>query len=69
MMLSLSVSSSRAMGKIKRMLIIGVALLLLGLFLGIHILFVLGIIGVILGAILFAVGSTGRPIAGRRVWY
>jgi hypothetical protein len=50
------------------MFILGLVLLLLGYFLGIHILYVIGLILLIVGAVLFLVGRT-RPVGGRRYWY
>lgn len=51
------------------MLILGIILLLVGWFLGISILYTLGIILVIIGAVLLVVGFSGHPIGGRTYWY
>jgi hypothetical protein len=51
------------------MLILGLILLVLGLVLNISILWTLGIIVLIVGAVLFLLGSTGRAVGGRRHWY
>ena len=51
------------------MLILGVILLLIGLFAGIPILWTIGIILLIIGAIFWILGATGRAVAGRRYWY
>ncbi|WP_165949299.1 DUF6131 family protein [Kribbella turkmenica] len=51
------------------MLILGLILLVLGLVLNISILWTLGIIILIVGAVLFLLGSTGRAVGGRRHWY
>lgn len=51
------------------MLILGVILLLLGLLLKVSILWTLGIIVLLVGAVLFILGSTGRAVGGRRYWY
>jgi hypothetical protein len=47
------------------MLIAGVVLLLLGLVLGIPILWTLGIILAIIGVVFLILGAAGRPAAGR----
>jgi len=51
------------------MIILGVVLLLLGLLLHVPILWTIGIIVLIIGAVLFLLGSVGRPVAGRRYWW
>lgn len=51
------------------MIVLGVILLLLGYLLGIGILSTIGIILLVVGVVLFLLGSTGRPIGGRRYWY
>ena len=51
------------------MIIAGVVLLLLGLLLGVGILYTIGIILIIVGAVLWVVGSTGRAVGGRRHYY
>ena len=51
------------------MLILGVILLLIGLFASIPILWTIGIILLIIGAIFWILGATGRAVAGRRYWY
>ncbi len=51
------------------MIIIGIVCLLLGLILGVPILWTLGIILVVIGLILLLVGSAGRELGGRRYWY
>jgi hypothetical protein len=50
------------------MIIIGVLLLVLGYVLPFPILATLGWILVVIGAILWILGSVGHPVAGRR-WY
>jgi hypothetical protein len=50
------------------MLILGLICLILGFVLGINILWTIGIILLVIGAVLFLLGSFGRPVAGRR-WY
>lgn len=50
------------------MLVLGIILLILGWFLGISILYTLGIILVVIGAILMLIGVAGHPVGGR-MWY
>jgi hypothetical protein len=51
------------------MIILGIVLLVLGLLLDIPILTTLGIILAVVGAVLFLLGSMGRPLAGRRHYW
>jgi hypothetical protein len=51
------------------MIVVGIVLLILGFVFGIHLLWVLGIVLLVIGAVLWALGSMGRPLAGRRHWY
>jgi membrane-bound ClpP family serine protease len=51
------------------LIIAGIVLLLLGLLLGVGILYTIGIILIIVGAVLWVVGSTGRAVGGRRHSY
>jgi hypothetical protein len=51
------------------MIVMGVVLLLIGYLLGVPILWTLGIIFVVIGAVLFALGAAGREIGGRRHYY
>jgi Family of unknown function (DUF6131) len=50
-------------------IILGIVLLVLGYFLGVSILTTLGIILVVVGAVMFILGSVGRPLGGRRHWW
>lgn len=50
------------------MVILGVILLVLGFILAIPVLWYVGIALLIIGAVLWVLGSTGRPVGGRR-WY
>jgi Family of unknown function (DUF6131) len=50
-------------------IILGVILLILGFVLGIPVLWTIGIILVVIGAILWILGTTGHEIAGRRHYY
>jgi hypothetical protein len=51
------------------LIVAGIVLLLLGLLLGVGILYTIGIILIIIGAVLWIVGSTGRAVGGRRHYY
>jgi hypothetical protein len=51
------------------MIVLGVILLLLGFLFKISILWTIGIILLIVGAVLFLLGSVGRPVAGRRHYW
>ena len=51
------------------MLVLGLILLLLGWLTGIGILTTLGIILLVIGAVLWILASTGRPVGGRRYWW
>jgi len=51
------------------LIIAGIVLLLLGLILGVGILYAIGIILIVIGAVLWIVGSTGRAVGGRRHYY
>jgi hypothetical protein len=51
------------------MIILGLILLVLGIILGLHILWYIGLALLAIGLILFLLGSTGRPVGGRRYWY
>jgi hypothetical protein len=51
------------------MVILGIVLLVLGYFFHVPVLTTLGIVLLVIGAILWILGSIGRPVAGRRYWY
>jgi len=51
------------------LIVAGLVLLLLGLLLDIGILYTIGIILIVVGAVLWLVGSTGRAIGGRRHYW
>ena len=51
------------------LIVAGIVLLLLGLLLGVGILYTIGIILIVIGAVLWIVGSTGRAVGGRRHYY
>jgi hypothetical protein len=51
------------------LIVAGIVLLLLGLVLGVGILYTIGIILIVVGAVLWLVGSTGRAVGGRKHYY
>ena len=51
------------------MIILGLILLLLGFVLGIGILWTIGIVLIIIGAVLWVLGSMDRAVAGRRHYW
>jgi Family of unknown function (DUF6131) len=51
------------------MIALGAVLLILGFVLKVNILWTLGVILLVIGAVFWIMGSVGRPIAGRRYWY
>ncbi len=51
------------------MIILGLVLLLLGFLLKISILWTIGIVLIVVGAVLYLLGSTGRAVGGRKHWY
>ena len=51
------------------MIILGIVLLIAGFLLKISILWTLGIVLVVIGAILAILGSTGRAVGGRRHYF
>ena len=51
------------------MIVLGLVLLVVGYVFNIGILWTLGIILLVVGAILWLLGAVGRPVAGRRYWY
>jgi hypothetical protein len=51
------------------MIVLGAILLILGFVLNIQILWTIGIILLVVGAVLWLLGSVGRPVGGRRYWY
>ena len=53
----------------RTMIILGVVLLVLGLLLGISILYTRGIILLVIGVILYILGAVGRPIGGQRHYW
>lgn len=51
------------------MIILGAILLILGLIFGINVLWTIGIVLMVIGAVFWILGSMGRPVGGRRAWY
>lgn len=51
------------------MVIVGVILLVLGLFTGVGILVTLGAIVLVVGLLLYVMGAVGRPVAGRKHYW
>jgi hypothetical protein len=51
------------------MIALGAVLLILGFVFNIHLLWTIGVVLLVIGAVLWALGSLGRPVAGRRYWY
>jgi hypothetical protein len=51
------------------MIILGLILLLLGFALGIGILWTIGVVLIIIGAVLWVLGSMDRAVAGRRHYW
>ncbi|PXX06010.1 DUF6131 family protein [Mycolicibacterium moriokaense] len=51
------------------MIVLGAVLLILGLIFGINILWTIGVILIVVGAVFWILGSVGRPVGGRRAWY
>ncbi|MEU9293733.1 DUF6131 family protein [Streptomyces sp. NPDC048266] len=51
------------------MIILGVILLVIGFVAGISILWTIGIVLVVIGAVLWILGATGRAVGGRRHYW
>ena len=51
------------------MIIVGLVLLLLGFFLDVPILWTIGLVLVVIGAVLWILGSTGRAVGGRNHYW
>ena len=51
------------------MIVLGVILLLIGFIAGIPIIWILGVIAVVVGAVLAIAGASGRAIGGRKHYY
>jgi hypothetical protein len=51
------------------MIVLGLICLILGLILGVGILWTIGIILIVVGLVLYLLGATGRAVGGRRHYY
>lgn len=51
------------------MIILGVVLILIGILIGAPILYSIGLIVAIIGAVLWLLGAAGREVGGRRHYY
>ncbi|MER7010186.1 hypothetical protein ABT324_01985 [Saccharopolyspora sp. NPDC000359] len=51
------------------MITLGIILLIIGFLTGVQIIWVLGIVAVVVGAVLAIAGGTGHAIAGRKHWF
>ncbi len=51
------------------MIIAGILLMLLGWVFGVPILWTLGIVALVVGVVLYFMGSAGHAVGGRRYWY
>jgi len=51
------------------MIVVGAILLILGFLFHIGLLMTLGVVLLVVGAVLWILGSMGRPVGGRRYWY
>jgi uncharacterized membrane protein HdeD (DUF308 family) len=51
------------------MILLGVVLLIIGFVAAVHIIWILGIIAVVVGAVLAIAGFAGHEIAGRKHYY
>lgn len=62
-------SGARNEGVKDHMIILGLILLVIGWLTGISWLWTIGIILIVIGAILWILGATGRAVGGRSHWY
>jgi uncharacterized membrane protein HdeD (DUF308 family) len=62
-------TKSGLIAKEEFMIILGVVLLLIGFIASIPIIWTLGLVAVVVGAVLAIAGGTGRAIGGRRHYY
>jgi Family of unknown function (DUF6131) len=51
------------------MIVLGVLLLLVGFLLGIHLLWIIGLVLLLVGAVLWIAGSAGHAVGGRSHWF
>jgi len=66
---ALRVGPGRPHWKELGVVILGVILLILGFVFAIPVLWTIGIIVIVVGAVLLVLGATGRAIGGRKYWY
>ena len=57
------------MGSEGVVIVLGAILLILGFVLDVYLLWVVGVILLVAGAVFWLLGAVGRPVAGRRAWY
>ncbi|WP_165757857.1 DUF6131 family protein [Mycolicibacter engbaekii] len=48
---------------------LGLLLLILGLVFHVYVLWAVGIVLLVIGAVFWLLGAAGRPVGGRRHWY
>lgn len=51
------------------MVVLGIVLLILGYVLAVPVLWTIGIILLVVGAVFWILGAAGRPVGGRRYWF
>ena len=51
------------------MIVLGLILMLIGFLTGVSIIWTIGIVLVVVGAVLALLGASGRAVGGRRYWY
>jgi hypothetical protein len=51
------------------MIVLGIILMIIGFVAGVALLWTIGLILLIIGAVLSLLGSAGRPVGGRKYWY
>jgi len=51
------------------MIVLRVILLILGILFGISVLTYIGVVLIVIGAVFWILGATGRAVGGRKVWY
>ncbi len=56
-------------GYVLRVIILGVVLLIIGLVFKVAVIWTLGVLAVIVGAVLALLGGAGRAVGGRRHYY
>ena len=56
-------------GENPRMILLGLILLIIGLLLGVGILYTIGLVLIVVGAVLWILGAMGRSVGGRRHYW